>query len=67
MYLDLEQLQGKPWHEVIAILVKSACRVAHQYQNPLLNDAGGTIDCYKLEDKLEDCKRILKRYEEKEQ
>lgn len=62
MYIDLEPLQVKPWHEQLAGLVNAAHRIAKKYQNPLLNDAGGTIDCYQLEDKLEDCRRILNRY-----
>lgn len=66
MYLDLEPLQGKPWHEQLAGLVNAASRIAREYQSPLKNDAKGTIDCYQLEDKLEDCKRILKRYKNEE-
>ena len=62
MYLDLEPLQGKPWHEQIATLVNAAHRIAIEHQSPLKNDAKGTVDCYQLEDKLEDCRRILKRY-----
>ena len=65
MYLDLEPLQGKPWHEQLTGLVNVAHRIAKEYQSPLVNDARGTIDCYQLEDKLEDCRRILKRYEKK--
>ena len=63
MLRDLEPLQGKPWHEQIRVLVKTAGKIAKEYQNPLKNDAGGTIDCYLLDDKLSDCIRILKRYE----
>lgn len=62
MYLDLEPLQGKPWHEQLAGLVNAAHRIARDNQSPLNNDAMGIIDCYQLEDKLEDCRRILKRY-----
>ena len=67
MYLDLEPLQGKPWNEQLASLVNAAYRIAREYQSPLKNDARGTVDCYQLEDKLEDCKRILKRYEKKKE
>lgn len=67
MYLDLEPLQGKPWHQQIDALVRTADRIAKKYQNPLINDAGGALDCYKLEDKLNDCKQILKRYSKEEQ
>lgn len=66
MYLDLEPLQGMPWHQQIDALVRTADRIAKKYQNPLINDAGGTLDCYKLEDKLNDCKQILKRYSKEE-
>ena len=62
MYLDLEPLQGKPWHEQLAGLVNAAHQIAREYQSPHKNDAKGTVDCYQLEDKLEDCRRILKRY-----
>ena len=67
MYLDLEPLQGKPWNEQLATLVDSAYRIAQDYQNPMKNDAKGTLDCYQLADKFNDCKKILKRYEKKEQ
>lgn len=67
MYLNLEPLQGKPCHEQLAILVDAAYRIARECQSPLKNDARGTLDCFQLEDKLEDCKRILKRYEKKEE
>lgn len=66
MYLDLEPLQGKPWHQQIDALVRTADRIAKKYQNPLINDAGGTLDCYKLDDKLQDCIHILKRYNKEE-
>lgn len=66
MYLDLEPLQGKPWHEQLADLVNTAYRIVREHQSPLKNDAKGTLDCYQLEDKLEDCKRILKRYKNEE-
>ena len=66
MYLDLEPLQGKPWHEQLAGLVNTAYRIVRENQSPLKNDAKGTLDCYQLEDKLEDCKRILKRYKNEE-
>lgn len=67
MYLDLEPLQGKPWHEQIDILVNTADKIAKEYQSPFKNDAEGSLDCYKLEDKFTDCKRILKRYKQKEE
>lgn len=62
MYLDPEPLQGKPWHEQLSGLVDAARRIVVEYQSPLKNDAKGVVDCYQLEDKLEDCRRILKRY-----
>ena len=62
MYLDLEPLQGKPWHEQLSGLVNTAYQIAREYQSPHKNDAKGTVDCYQLEDKLDDCRRILKRY-----
>ena len=65
MLREIEPLQGKPWHEQIDMLVRTAGKIAKEYQNPLKNDAGGTIDCYQLEDKLTDCKRILSRYHNK--
>lgn len=67
MYIDLEPLQGKPWHEQIAVLVKTADKIAKEYQSPFKNDAKGTLDCYLLEDKLCDCKNILKRYKKEEE
>ena len=67
MYLDLEPLQGKPWHEQLSGLVNTAYRIAREHQSPLKNDAMGTIDCYQLEDNLLECKKILKRYEKKEE
>lgn len=66
MYLDLEPLQGKPWHEQLSGLVNTAYRIAREHQSPIKNDAKGVVDCYLLEDKLEDCKRILKRYKNEE-
>ena len=65
MYIDIEPLQGKPWHEQISMLVQTADKIAKEYQSPLKNDAKGVVDCYQLEDKLEDCRRILKRYHQK--
>ena len=62
MLIDLEPLQGKPWHEQLVTLVDTARRIAVEHQSPLKNDAKGVVDCYQLEDKLEDCRRILKRY-----
>lgn len=62
MYLDLEPLQGKPWHEQLSRLVNAAYRIAKEYQSPLKNEAKGVVDCYQLGDKLGDCRRILKRY-----
>ena len=67
MYLNLEPLQGKPWHEQLATLVNTAHRIARDYQDPLKNDAKGTLDCYQIDDKLNDCQKILKRYEKKEE
>lgn len=64
MCLELESLQGKPWHEQLAGLVNTAYQIAREYQSPIKNDAKGTVDCYQLEDKLDDCRRILKRYQE---
>ena len=65
MYLDPEPLQGKPWHQQIDALVRTADRIAKKFQNPLINDAGGTLDCYKLDDKLQECMQILNRYSPK--
>ena len=62
MYIDLEPLQGKPWYEQLSGLVNTAYQIAREYQSPLKNDAKGAVDCYQLEDKLDDCRRILKRY-----
>lgn len=62
MHIDIGPLQGKPWHEQLSVLVKEADRIARDYQNPLVNDAGGTIDCYQIGDKLNDCIRILSKY-----
>lgn len=67
MYLDLEPLQGKPWHQQIDALVRTADRIAKEYQSPFKNDAKGSLDCYKLEDKLNECKQILKRYKKEEE
>lgn len=66
MLRDIEPLQGKPWHEQIGMLVYTADRIAKEYQSPLKNDAKGTLDCYLLEDKLDECKKILRRYEREE-
>lgn len=62
MLRELEPLQGKPWHEQLATLVDTARRIAVEHQSPFKNDANGSLDCYKLEDKLDDCRRILNRY-----
>lgn len=67
MYIDLEPLQGKPWHQQIDALVRTARLVAREHQSPLMNDAKGTLDCYQLEDKLQDCMKILNKYKQKEQ
>ena len=66
MLRDIEPLQGKPWHEQIGMLVYTADRIAKEYQSPFKNDAKGTLDCYLLEDKLDECKKILRRYEREE-
>lgn len=67
MYIDLEPLQGKPWHQQIDALVRTADRIAKEYQSPFKNDAKGTLDCYQLEDKLQDCMKILNHYKQEEQ
>lgn len=65
MYIDPEPLQGKPWHQQIDALVRTADRIAKEHQSPLKNDAMGTLDCYKLDDKLQECMQILNRYSPK--
>ena len=67
MLREIEPLQGKPWHEQISMLVYTAGQIAKEYQSPLKNDAMGSLDCYRLGDKLEDCSRILKRYEKRKE
>ena len=67
MLREIEPLQGKSWHEQIGMLVHTADKIAKEYQSPFKNDAKGTLDCFQLEDKFADCKRILKRYEQKEE
>lgn len=62
MLREIEILQGKLWHEQISLLVHTADKIAKEYQSPSKNDAKGSLDCYKLEDRLEECKRILKKY-----
>ena len=62
MLRDIEPLQGKPWNEQIEMLVHTADKIAKEYQSPFKNDAKGTLDCYLLEDKFMECKKILKRY-----
>lgn len=62
MYIDLGHLQGKPWHERMEALLSAAGKIAREYQSPLKNDAKGTLDCYLLEDKISDCRKILKEY-----
>lgn len=64
MLREIESLQGKPWHEQISMLVQTADKIAKEYQSPFKNDAKGSLDCYRLECKLEDCRRILKRYQQ---
>lgn len=66
MLRDIEPLQGKLWHEQISMLVHTADKIAKEYQSPFKNDAKGSLDCYQLEDKLADCKKILNRYNKKE-
>ena len=66
MLRDIEPLQGKQWHEQIGMLVQTADRIAKEYQSPFKNDAKGTLDCYLLEDKFDECKKILKRYGKEE-
>ena len=66
MLCELEQLQGKPWYEQIDMLVTAADKIAKEYQSPFKNDAKGTLDCYLLEDKFVDCRKILKRYKKEE-
>lgn len=67
MLRDLEPLQGKPWHEQISVLVKTADKIAKEYQSPFKNDAKGTLDCYLLEDKLRDCMNIINRHYKKKE
>lgn len=62
MYIDLEPLHGMPWHEQMKELVRAAKKIAEEHQSPLKNDAAGTLDCYQLEDKLQDCMKILNNY-----
>ena len=66
MLKEIEPLQGKPWHEQIGMLVHTARRIAREYQSPSVNDAKGTLDCYLLEDKFLECRKILERYKKKE-
>ena len=66
MLRDIEPLQGKQWHAQIGMLVQTADRIAKEYQSPFKNDAKGTLDCYLLEDKFDECKKILKRYGKEE-
>lgn len=65
MHINLNLMQRKPWHERMSVLVGKAYRIAKEYQNPLKNDSGGVIDCYQLDDKLNDCMNILNRYKKK--
>lgn len=46
------------------MLVQTADKIVKEYQSPFKNDAKGSLDCYRLECKLEDCRRILKRYQQ---
>ena len=48
------------------MLVCTADKIAKEYQSPFKNDAKGTLDCYLLEDKFMECKRILKRYKKED-
>ena len=66
MLREIEPLQGKEWHEQIDMLVCTAEKIAKEYQSPFKNDAKGTLDCYLLEDKIFECKKILKRYKKTE-
>lgn len=66
MLIDIEPLQGKSWHEQIDMLVCTADKIAKEYQSPFKNDAKGTLDCYLLEDKFMECKKILKRYKKED-
>lgn len=67
MLKEIEPLQEKPWHERISELVMEADKIAKEYQSPFKNDAKGTLDCYRLEDKLIECRKILNRYKKKEE
>ena len=64
MLREIEPLQGKPWYEQTSMLVQTADKIVKEYQSPFKNDAKGSLDCYRLECKLEDCRRILKRYQQ---
>ena len=65
MHINLNLMQRKPWHERMSVLVGKAYRIAKEHQNPLKNDSSGVIDCYQLDDKLNDCMNILNRYKKK--
>ena len=65
MHINLNLMQRKPWHERMSALVEKAYRIAKEHQSPLKNDSSGVIDCYQLDDKLNDCMNILNRYKKK--
>lgn len=67
MLKEIEPLQERPWHERIAELVADADKIAKEFQSPFKNDAKGTLDCFLLEDRFTECKKILNRYKKKEE
>lgn len=66
MLREIEPLQGKEWHEQVDLLVRTADKIVKEYQSPFKNDAKGSLDCYLLEDKLFECKKILNRYKKEQ-
>lgn len=66
MYIDLKLLQDLSWSEKLSVLFDAADRIVKEYQSPFKNDAKGSLDCYRIEERLGECRNILKRHKKEE-
>lgn len=57
----------KIWVQTLYNQLMEAYKTAEEWENPLLNDAGGSMDCYYIKGKLIECLDSLKHYPSVEQ
>lgn len=49
------------WVQNLYDRLKDAYEIAEIMENPLMNDAGGSMDCFYIKGKLEDCIDLMER------